>query len=212
MISTQESVLDSLESDLGTHMILEHAMYFSIGALSIILAERFLKAATAYQRKPHHMLDNIARLNSIFVKKWTEVLRKIFFLNKYGFTWITIAVALLIFWHFPWIFNMTSESREIHVLQHISFIVVGAVSFLAVRSLGDSSTIFILFSMAGMMGFTGLVFTILTHRVYLFYDIHNHNTAGAYMVITSIIFLLIILPIFLIKRTLDHINISSPRS
>ena len=84
--------------------------------------------------------------------------------------------------------------------------------FLAIRSLGEPSTIFILFSMAGMMGFVGLIIAILTERVYLFYDIHNHNTAGAYMVITSIIFLLIILPLFLIKRTLDHINISSHRS
>jgi len=209
VISSQESILDPLESDLGSHMIFEHALYFSIGALSIILAERFLKVVTAYQRIAGQRLDTIAKIDSLLVRKWTHVLRRVFFLNKYGFIWIAIAASLLIIWHLPWLFNLASESRNIHVLQHISFIAVGAVGFLAIRSLGDHSTIFILFSMAGMMGFSGLVFAMLTERVYLFYDLHNHNTAGAYMIITSIILIIIILPAFIIKRALYHVHISS---
>ncbi len=190
-------------------MIIEHALYFTIGALSIIVSECLLKMVTVHERRVKRGIDAVEGLESILVRKWTSVLRKIFSLNKYGLIWIAIATFLLVFWHLPLFFNLASESRSVHMLQHISFIVVGAAAFLAIRSLGDSSTIFILFSMTGMMGFSGLVFVILTERVYLFYSVDNHNTAGAYMIITSILFLLVVLPVIIIKKTLHHVNVSS---
>lgn len=125
VISSQESILDPLESDLGTHMILEHALYFTIGALSIIVAERFLKIATVNQRNSNERLDTVAMLESILIRRWTQVLRKIFFLNKYGLVWIAIAAFLLALWHLPLLFNLASESKDVHILQHFSFIIVG---------------------------------------------------------------------------------------
>ena len=83
-----------------------------------------------------------------------------------------------------------------HVLQYLSFIAVGAAGFLAIRSMGDLSTILILFFMGGMMGFSGLIFAMLTERFYLFYSVNDHNIAGAYMIM-SILFIVIGLSIFI---------------
>ena len=209
VISSQGSIRDSLESDLGIHMIFEHALYFTMGALSIIASEYLLHMITVYERRVKQRINAVEGLGSILVRKWTCLLRKILSLNKYGLIWIAIATFLLVFWHLPFFFNLASESRSVHMLQHISFIVVGAAAFLAIRSLGDSSTIFILFSMTGMMGFSGLIFAILTERVYLFYSVDNHNTAGAYMIVTSILFLLVVLPVIIIKKTLHCLSVSS---
>ena len=78
-----------------------------------------------------------------------------------------------------------------HVLQYFSFIAVGAAGFLAIRTMGDSSTILIFF-MGGMMGFSELIFAMLTERFYLFYSVNDHNIAGAYMIIMSILFIVYI--------------------
>src|SRR5438093_8232682 len=48
LISVQEWVLEQLESDLGAHMIIEHAIYFARGSISLIVAERVLKMATVH--------------------------------------------------------------------------------------------------------------------------------------------------------------------
>ena len=43
VLSLNGIVLGQLERDLGNHMILEHMLFFSIGALSVLVAERILR-------------------------------------------------------------------------------------------------------------------------------------------------------------------------
>lgn len=209
ILSVQESIIESLESNLAAHMIAEHTIFFTIGALSILVIEKLLKIVVVRENKNNRTITNYGLVSgSLVLGLWTQSIRRIFILNRYGILWIGIATGLIIFWHIPALFNFANENREIHVLQHISFIAIGATGLLAIRSLGENSTIFLLFSMAGMMAFTGLVLVILTERIYLFYNISEHNQAGIYMIVSSIVLLLGVFPAYIIKRTLSFVKIS----
>ena len=59
-----------------------------------------------------------------------------------------------------------------------------------------------------MMSFIGLIFSVLDNLTYSGYIVNAHNYAGMSMVIVSIIFLLIGLPIYAIKKTLIYIKIN----
>lgn len=50
VLSLNEIVLGQLERDLGNHVVLEHMLFFSIGALSVYVAERILKFIISIQR------------------------------------------------------------------------------------------------------------------------------------------------------------------
>jgi hypothetical protein len=144
----------------------------------------------------------------IIISFWSKIIRKIFSLSsKYSFLWLLIPIILLTIWHWPPLFDYAVLHENIHILQHISFIIVGATGFIALRTLGESFKIIILITLNAIMAFTGLLFSVTTDPVYSFYSINGHNEAGAYMLITCILLLLIVLPAYLIHRTLFHIRI-----
>jgi hypothetical protein len=61
-----------------------------------------------------------------------------YLLNKFGFIWIIISIIVLTIWHVPFIIDFAALHEPIHILQHFSFIIVGATVFLAIRALGES--------------------------------------------------------------------------
>ena len=88
-----------------------------------------------------------------------------------------------------------------------SFIVVGAVGFLAARSLGESFKLFALFALNGIMGFAGLMLSVMDTSIYLVYSVHSHNNAGIWMLIMCIVLLVIVIPVYVIKRALFYARI-----
>ncbi|HYT44810.1 MAG TPA: hypothetical protein VEP90_20955, partial [Methylomirabilota bacterium] len=64
-----------------------------------------------------------------------------------------------------------------------------------------------LFALNGMMGFVGLMFSVLDKPIYLVYSVNSHNTAGIWMLIMCIVLLVIVLPAYLIKRALFYARI-----
>jgi len=182
-------------------MIIEHTLFFFLGYLSVQVAEIILRLL---------VLSNTNRksnLKGIIILFWTKFLRTIFSINRYGYVWLIIASALLVFWHIPSVFDFAQLDEQAHVAQHISFILVGAMGFLAIRSLGDSFKLFVLFALNGMMGFVGLMFSVLDKPIYLVYSVNSHNTAGIWMLIMCIVLLVIVLPAYLIKRALFYARI-----
>jgi len=57
------------------------------------------------------------------------------------------------------------------------------------------------------MSIIGLTFSVLDNPIYSSYIVNAHNYTGMSMVIVSIMFLLIGLPIYAIKKTLIYIKI-----
>lgn len=214
VLSLNEIVLGQLERDLGNHMIMEHMLFFSIGALSVCVAERILKIMTNIERKS---LDGAklefqhspSRASGKVIQYWKAILRTIFKLNTHPWSWIFIASSLIFIWHIPQIFDYASTHDYVHVMQHLSFIIVGASTFMIIRLLGESFNLFLIFSLIGMMGFSGLFLVISDNQIYQVYSISSHQNAGIYMIISFVTLLLVVMPTYLIRRTMFHIKTST---
>lgn len=181
-------------------MIFEHALFFSIGALSVLACEIVLKILTSSGNSPRQ-----PSIRSKATKLWKNMLKGV--LGRVpGLLWLVIAVGLMTFWHMPEVFDLASVNQNMHILQHISFVTVGATGFITTRVFGDSFRILLLFMLIGMMGFAGLIFLVLDGPIYGAYSVTDHRTTGDYMIIASMVVLMIGLPAFLISRTFSYIR------
>lgn len=215
VLSLNEIVLGELERDLGNHMILEHLLFFSIGALSVIIAERVLRLIIISNDRDAFVDSNLdihqhssSRATGKAIQYWKVILRKIFKLNTYPWSWIVIAGSLFFVWHIPPIFDYASTHESVHIMQHLSFVIVGAATFMIIRIFGESFNLFLIFSLIGMMGFSGLILAISDNQIYRVYSIGSHHNAGTYMFISTFALLLVIMPTYLIRRTMYHIKTS----
>lgn len=206
IISFQDSVLISLESDLGNHMILEHTLFFLMGYLGIKTSETILKILFA--KIKNNNIDDAkgTTWQQTLMKRWTGIVRFLFAINKSPFLPLVSVIILLIFWHVPTVFDYAVFDGKVHILQHLSFILVGMLLFLCTRQLGESLTLYLLISCVGMMILSGLVLALANGRIYVPYTISSHNVAGEYMFAMSIAIAVICLPVYLIRRTLLHIR------
>jgi len=228
IISTQPSILESTEASLAGHMILEHLFFFLLGATSIMLGEIILRyltissvsynnSHTKYRLKNKDNDDEITpnkpSVRLTLLSKWKYLLSKIFSINRsgYRYVWIIISVLILAIWHVPSLFDFAEQHIQVHIAQHISFIIVGATGYLAIRSFGESFNLFLILTLMCMMGFEGLLFSVTQTSVYTVYSLHDHNDAGAYMILISILMLLIGFPAYLIHRALFHTQIAAKR-
>jgi hypothetical protein len=78
-----------------------------------------------------------------------------------------------------------------------------------IRLLGESFNLFLIFSLIAMMGFSGLILVISDNQIYQVYSISSHQNAGIYMIISFVTLLLVIMPAYLIRRTMFHIKTST---
>jgi hypothetical protein len=220
--SLQPNLLAATEKDLASHMVLEHTLFFFLGAISVQVAETVLRLIVSFEntkkrksssRSYTGAQDRKSNLTLKIISIWSQSLRKIFIVNsKYGFIWLIIPIILLTFWHLPSIFDYATLNEQVHIIQHISFIIVGATAFLALRALGESFKILILISLNAIMAFAGLMFAVTSTPIYPVYSVSSHNDAGTYMLITCILLLLVVLPAYLISRTIFHLRVKTINS
>ena len=202
-----------LESNLSIHMIVEHSIFFAIGILSVLAFESLLKGLVVYEHRGNR--NRISNLEKNTTQKYLSLVdckrfaRSVFRLNRYGLIWIFFSMILITFWHIPFAFDLANENANVHILQHISFILVGLSAFVGIRSLGENYLYFIIFMFGGMMALCGLIFIVLTHRIYLYYSIYGHNEAGMYMIITSLITMLGLFPAYIIRDARKKVNLES---
>jgi cytochrome c oxidase assembly factor CtaG len=214
IISMQTPILELAEEKLSTHMIFEHLAFFIIGALSVISAERILQLLYLRQRQKllainqngNNFQDPSFSLSSKLLSWWGSLLRSVFSIDQTGILWISIAIILMALWHYPPVFDTAALNPKVHILQHFSFVIVGAVGYISIRVWGESYRILLLIALIGMMGFAGLLFSVMDSPVYLAYPVWQHNEAGFYMVITSTLLLIIGLPMYLIKKTMTYVK------
>src|SRR5919199_233906 len=228
IISLQTPLLEITEQNLAAHMIIEHTIFFLLGAASVKTAEIVLHILVSYAYRKTRSSQPIARVKRVqedknyednnntngsietinIIRFWSSIIRKIFsFSSKNGFLWLSIPIILLAIWHYPPLFDYAVLHENVHIIQHVSFIIVGATGFIALRTLGESFKIIILITLNAIMAFAGLLFAVTTDPVYAVYSINGHNEAGNYMLITCILLLLIGLPAYLIHRAFFHLRI-----
>jgi hypothetical protein len=163
--------------------------------------------------KNEDIVFNRNSLKFATVYKWKYLLSKIFSINRsgYRYIWIISSVFILAVWHVPSLFDFAEQHIQVHIAQHISFIIVGATGYLAIRSFGESFNLFLLLTLMCMMGFEGLLLSVTQTSAYTVYSLHDHNDAGTYMILISILMLLIGFPAYLIHRALFHTRIAAKR-
>jgi cytochrome c oxidase assembly factor CtaG len=207
MISANGQLLRHLEFDLGTHMIVEHSLFFSFGYVTLLLCEGILRNLVnmSRQRSSSNMTRGSISIQAILFT-WTRLVKSVYTIASNGLFLIICAFTLVAFWHIPSIFDFSSYSESIHVSQHFSFIVVGALFFLSLRQIGQSLILFLIISSVGMMLISGMGLAIANERVYFPYTVSSHNAAGEYMLGLSIAMGIIVLPAYLIRRTLFHVG------
>ncbi len=209
IISFQEWILVLLENDLGYHMIFEHAIFFSIGYLSVYASELLIKYIKINMDKKNDK-KNYEIVLSKFIQYWTLFLSTIFFnLNKKWIILFIFIVILMLIWHIPDIFDYATFNPNIHILQHFSFIIVGILLFVSIRLSYESNSIFYLLSSIGMMVLSGLILATTNDIIYTAYSIDSHHTSGNYMFILTILIGFVVFPFYLIQRTLFHIRQST---
>ena len=232
IISVQTPLLEIAEQNLAAHMVIEHTIFFFLGAASVKSAEIVLHILVSHAYRKKRSSQPIARVKAIttverihddknyedkntngsiktikIIRFWSSIIRKIFsFSSKNGFLWLSIPIIMLAVWHYPPLFDYAVLHENVHILQHVSFIIVGATGFIALRTLGESFKIIILITLNAIMAFAGLLFAVTTDPVYAVYSINGHNEAGNYMLITCILLLLIGLPAYLIHRAFFHLR------
>ena len=210
-ISFQPVILGTIEQDLANHMTFEHTLFFILGAMSIIIGESILRLLVDLSQREHRISTqgNSNNLLTSVTSFWKRILRNVFSINRYGFIWVLISVIILAFWHLPTTFDFAALNGWAHILQHLSFTAVGAIGVLSIRAIGESYSIFLLIFLSGIMGFFGLMFSVLDKPVYHVYSVAGHNNAGIYMIASCMLLFLIVLPAYLINRTLFHVRIRS---
>lgn len=205
-ISIHSPLLEQLELDLGNHMIIEHALFLSIGYLSIIVSESILKVVFNKRKKVSQYGVRSSTGIQALITCWTGFIRSLYTITRNGLFPMACAIILIIFWRIPSIFDLSLYHESIHIVQHLSFTLVGVLFLLSLRQLGQSLVLFLIISSVGMMLVSGLGLGITNERIYLPYTISSHNIAGEYMLGLSIAIAVIALPVYLIRRTLLHIS------
>lgn len=217
---SQNDKIESLEKNLAFHMIVEHLIFFMIGASIVLLNESILKILNNtllnFKNSNNNQLKfekfSFLYLLNIIVKRWKSFLKIIFMLNHYPVIWIIIAIDIMIFWHIPFFFDLAALDNFTHILQHISFIIVGTSVYMTIRNFGESFNLILLVSLIGMMGISGIFFSVVDDTVYVVYDIQQHHDTGFYMVVTSLVMLIVILPVYLVKKTMFHIKFTNQKT
>lgn len=210
-ISLNENILNIAETSLENHMIIEHSLFFLIGIFSVILVELGLKYLLAKENFPQSIekktfINYDKNRYPTFLRIWINIARKIYSIRP-KVIWILFTIYFLIFWHIPFNFDQALSNDGLHILQHISFIATGSCMFIAMRVYGELFNILLIFSIVGMMGLVGIIFTVLDNPIFHLYSLDSHRNTGNYMLILSIVLGVILFPIYLIKKALSHIKI-----
>ena len=192
-------------------MIIEHAIFFLLGYVSMIISEMVTKYFNLKTKTRVNGRDNIFQTVVRFsTKHWTNFLRRVFFkLNKKSLYLSIPVFAIIMVWHVPGIFNLSLLYQDVHIFQHLSFIIVGILVYLSTRFGFESYSIFYMLSSMGVMILSGIVLSITDSNIYEFYSLESHHRAGEYMFYFTLILGLVVFPYYLISRTLFHIGKSN---
>lgn len=206
----QPLILEPLEGDLGPHMLIEHAIFFLLGYISMIIAELITKRISLRRRErgsDYYYPGMSQNFKHKLAKHWINFMRKVFLVLNKRSLYLSIPVILIIsIWHVPYIFDLALSSLEIHILQHLSFIFVGILVFLSFRFAFESYSILYLVSSLGMMILSAIVLSITDTIIYEYYSLDSHHRAGEYMIYLTLIMGFVVFPYYLISRTLFHIG------
>jgi cytochrome c oxidase assembly factor CtaG len=109
----------------------------------------------------HHPSSRATRKAMQYLK---AIMRTIF--KSHPWSWIFTAGSLIFVWYIPQIFDYAFTHNYVHVIQHFSFIIIGATTVIVIRLLGESFNLLLIFSLICMMSISGLILVISDNQIY----------------------------------------------
>lgn len=179
LVASSEELLAFSANNLAFHMTVEHIVFFSTGAVFVVVMGR---------------LWFLARKNPLSISHR----------NIQIITGITVSAILLGIWHFPPFFAAAVVHEELHMLQHLSFLAVGAFAMIAIKVISVSHLLLSMVVTNALMGLSGLLLVLPERQVFFPYSIDSHIQAGNVMIILATAMGIIALPAFLIARSLRY--------
>ena len=144
-----------IEEDLSGHMIIEHSLFFLFGYSVIFSLQKYER----YFAKSSPLFTFILKNKKV---KWDSLKKN----GRYG--WIVIIVILLFFLHIPIIFDYASYYVIVHLLQHISFIIVGMSIYMVIKKFEFNFHFILIILTGSIMGLSGLLLILSTRLFILF--------------------------------------------
>jgi cytochrome c oxidase assembly factor CtaG len=175
--ASTSDLLEFSASNLAFHMTVEHMIFFVTGALFAEVIGRLLK--------PARRLMLSLRL-------------------RYVAICLVVSAVILVIWHYPPLFAAASFHDELHQFQHASFIVTGAIAYVALRSMTLSYLILFVILMGAVMAMVGALLLVSNEQIFFPYSIESHSEAGSTMIILTIVMAVVLLPAILISHSLRH--------
>jgi len=178
----------SLEDrNLAYHMFVEHFFYI-FSSISLSYGVEYL-IIIRKKTKPTSIIslihNRIIKINNKY--------------NKKGITTSAIIVLILVYWHLPTNFNLTSIDNDWHILMHIFLSIIGLLIYLDIKSTTQKGLLIKLIILMNMMLIIGFTL-ILTESYYYTNYIHDQQSlTGIIMAIPHPFILMIVIIHFIFR-------------
>jgi cytochrome c oxidase assembly factor CtaG len=191
---TSSDLLYYSSTSLSFHMTVEHSIFLGSGALLVAIGGYSLQAI----RKQFHA-QRVPQLLLRFSNTLPQQRNAIIIVS------CLIASAMLMWvWHLPLLFAAATLHKDLHLIQHTSFIIAGSLILIAIRMMPTAYVILSLVLMNATMGLFGALLLVSNHQIFIPYSIESHIEAGNVMIALSIVMAIVAFPAFIISRSLGY--------
>jgi cytochrome c oxidase assembly factor CtaG len=195
MVGTSSDLLEYSSTSLSFHMTIEHSIFLGLGALLVAIGSYCLQAL----RKQFYLIQGILDLLNFSDTSSQRRGNAIVIISC-----LAASAVLMGIWHLPSLFAAATFHEDLHLIQHASFIMTGALTVVAVRMMPTTFVILSLVLMNTTMGLFGAFLLVTSHQIFIPYSVESHIEAGNVMIALSIVMAVVVFPAFIINRSLRH--------
>lgn len=187
--------------NLSFHMTIEHSIFLGLGALSATIGGYCLQS---FRRRRFSYAYNTFQFLHFSIFFLPQQKRKNNNNTIVIVSCLAISAILMGVWHLPSLFAAATFDKDVHMIQHASFIIVGFLAFIALRIIPTTYLILSLVLTNAIMGLFGALLIVSNHQIFFPYSIESHVEAGNVMIMLSIFMAVVAFPAFIIYRSLRY--------
>ncbi len=175
----------SLDTTLTLHMVVQHAFYLAAGFLLSSGVDLLVLTGTAISSTVSTTYTGLLRINATY--------------NKKGLLTFLAAGLLVAYWHLPANFDAAFLNESVHVMMHMTFLLVGSLIFVGSKLFTWRVRTFLMLVPSKAMGIFGAYLMFTTTYVYSVYPASQQTECGLAMVAMMLGMDLTLVPYWLYK-------------
>jgi hypothetical protein len=172
-----------LESTLTLHMIVQHSVFIGSGFLLAYSTDSLMLAASRVSNMIAQTYATLAKANAA--------------VNKHGMLSFVSAVLLTAYWQIPGNFNAALLNEPLHFEMHLTFLLVGGVTFVGAMSLSKRIREIAPIIVGKALGLFGTFLLLTSSYVYTTYPFSEQSQVGTVMIVMMLVMDLTIAPYWL---------------